>query len=438
MMKKNVKNKVWNKTAYPGIFYRETVDKETGKVTDHYYCGWYSVNGQRFQVVFGSKNKHRWTPKKCADKLAEFRNNAKEGTKPRDFKEVQELEEAARQEERAAEEERKRLSITFGEVWENHYLPQTKKRKKPGTVKAEEQYYKNWIEPALADMPLIDITVKDIKKIQNKMEKQGRTPRTIQYVLSIIRQLYNKATKDDDIAFTGINPITKMEKEDKPQVDNESQRYLTESEIDLLFGLLKEASHDLYETALLSLHSGMRAGEIHNMQWKDLDFEKGIITIPQAKNTRGGSKVRYVFMTQQIKAMLEARKQNKICKWVFPDRNGSKRESVSKAYYRIMEKSGLNDGIKDSRFLANFHSLRHTFASWQIQNGMSLYQLRDLLGHRSLTMVSRYAHLAPDAAKEAVRIFDTPPEPDKEPDNEEENPKPENAKVLNFRKSITA
>lgn len=74
-------------------------------------------------------------------------------------------------------------------------------------------------------------------------------------------------------------------------------------------------------------------------------------------------------------------------------------------FNRVIEKSGLNNGIKDSRQKIVFHTLRHTFASWMIQNGMPSPLISQLLGHSSINVTMRYAHLAPSQAQEAVNII---------------------------------
>lgn len=78
------------------------------------------------------------------------------------------------------------------------------------------------------------------------------------------------------------------------------------------------------------------------------------------------------------------------------------RTQISASFKRIVEEIGLNEGISDPRQKVVFHTLRHTFASWLVQKGTPLYTVAELMGHKSLTMTSRYAHLAPENMRNAV------------------------------------
>ncbi len=68
-----------------------------------------------------------------------------------------------------------------------------------------------------------------------------------------------------------------------------------------------------------------------------------------------------------------------------------------------MERLGLNDGIDDPRDKVVFHTLRHTFASWLAIQGTPILTLKELMGHKSLAMTERYAHLMPDVKREAIK-----------------------------------
>ncbi len=110
-------------------------------------------------------------------------------------------------------------------------------------------------------------------------------------------------------------------------------------------------------------------------------------------------------MSDAIKKMLQKNYQNKNTDLVFPDNKGNQIKAISKTFSRVVQKLGFNTQVTDEREKVVYHTLRHTFASWQAQDGMDLYTLQKLMGHKSFQMVQRYAHLAPDNLKKATTIF---------------------------------
>ena len=80
----------------------------------------------------------------------------------------------------------------------------------------------------------------------------------------------------------------------------------------------------------------------------------------------------------------------------------TKKNEVSKTYFRVVEEIGFNDGIVDSRYKVCFHTLRHTFGSWLAIRGESLQTIAELMGHKRISQTMRYTHLCPDKKKLAV------------------------------------
>ena len=186
-----------------------------------------------------------------------------------------------------------------------------------------------------------------------------------------------------------------------PRIDNKRTRFLTYEEADLLLDDLSVRSKQLHDISLLSLHTGMRAGEIFSLTWNDVNTDQGAIDILDAK---GGD--RTAFMTNEVRAMFEQLPHGRPGELVFKDRNGKQIKEVSNSFNRAVKDLGFNDGIVDRRQKLIFHSCRHSFASWLVSEGEDLYRVQRLMGHASLAMVQRYAHLAPDALKGSMKRFD--------------------------------
>ncbi len=88
---------------------------------------------------------------------------------------------------------------------------------------------------------------------------------------------------------------------------------------------------------------------------------------------------------------------------VFPIQNGKQGIRVSNTFGKIVEGLGLNGGIEDKRQYVVFHTCRHTFASWLVRQGTSLYDVKELMGRQGIAMTERYSHLAPEDLRSAVK-----------------------------------
>ena len=189
----------------------------------------------------------------------------------------------------------------------------------------------------------------------------------------------------------------------KPKINNKRQRFLTHEEADTLLKSLKSKSQQLHDIALLSIQCGLRAGEIFDLTWGCVDFENKTLLLMDTKPVKS----RTAFMTSDVTEMLKGKGSGSPNELVFKDRNGNKINEVSNAFSRTVKDLGLNEGIDDTRMRVYFHTLRHTYASWMVQNGEDLYTVQKLLGHSTIAMTERYSHLAPDTFKKAVKRFDS-------------------------------
>jgi site-specific recombinase XerD len=91
---------------------------------------------------------------------------------------------------------------------------------------------------------------------------------------------------------------------------------------------------------------------------------------------------------------------------VFPTTKVTRIERISKTFNRVVEELGLNEGITDTRYKVVWHSLRHTYASWLVQSGVSLYTVQKMLGHSRINMTERYSHLHQENMQDAVNVLE--------------------------------
>ena len=288
--------------------------------------------------------------------------------------------------------------IPFSLYFEKKYLPYAKEKK---SYDRETVLYKYWIKPVIGAKNITSVSPLDIEKIKRTVLEAGRSPRTAEYAMAVVRQAYNKAI--DWGIFSGKNPVSSVK---SPKKDNKRLRFLTKEESNRLLEALHKRSQTVYEIAFVSLYTGMRFGEIVGLTWQDIDFENGIINIKDPKNNTG----RAAYMTRHLKEMLMSKKERDKPQnpkdSVFRSVKGGKIGKVSRSFSRTVKELGLNDGVEDRRDKVVFHTLRHTFASWLAINGTPIYTIKELMGHKSLAMTERYSHLIPDIKREAVeKVF---------------------------------
>lgn len=285
------------------------------------------------------------------------------------------------------------------------YILWAKENKK--SWKDDESRYVHHLSPEFDEKRLDEISPFDIEKFKSRSAKGGRvqrddkktedaglSPATVTQLLSLIRAIYNKATSWG--LYAGPNPIREVK---MPTVKNSRERFLSYQEADALLRELQRASRTTHDIALLSLHCGLRAGEIFTLKGENIDFENGIINVVDPKNNER----RAAYMTDMIKEMLLRRKPELRQDNVFTDRrHGEEIKQISQAFKKAVGRLNFNQGVTDRRQKVIFHTLRHTFASWLALQGESLLTIAELLGHKSLAMVKRYAHLSGGEKKQAA------------------------------------
>ena len=108
-------------------------------------------------------------------------------------------------------------------------------------------------------------------------------------------------------------------------------------------------------------------------------------------------------MTQAVKEMLKGRLTDNLNDLIFSDRwHGEEIESVSRTFERAVDKLGFNKNVEDRRQKVVFYTLRHTFASWLALEGVPLLTIANLMGHKTISMTQKYAHLSPSTERKAA------------------------------------
>ena len=387
----------WHKTPFPGVRYREHPTRKHGVQKDKYFAIYYRLNGSRKEEGLGWATQ-QWTAQKASIELSKLKENQTLGEGPQTLEEKRKIAEEKARIELENQIQAEKDAITFSDLFNDRYFPEAKINKSPRSWKREKQLFEIWINPVIGDLSLKVIKPSDIENIKKNMMNKGRAPRSVEYCLAVIRQVFNFASRDG--IFDGPNPTKHIK---RPKKDNRRLRFLTHDEADQLLKKLMATSQDVHDIALLSLHSGLRAGEIFSLKWDDLDIERGLIAVIDPKPKKN----RMAFMTQKVKKMFKDRETTATVDLIFPARKGKKMESISNTFNRCVDKLGFNAGVDDDRQRVVFHTLRHTFASWLVEKGEGLYTVKELLGHSTLAMTERYAHLGNNTLQNAVNKLES-------------------------------
>src|SRR5438876_5447818 len=282
------------------------------------------------------------------------------------------------------------LSLRMTQVLENRYLPPNRQlgrisfkdfaqmyleRAGPllKSIRTERNRVLAWARE-FGSRPLGQITRAEIEAWRREKMMKCR-PATINRDLSRLRRMFSLAIEWDlleESPMTGIRFLRE---------NNARTRYLSlEESIRLIANCI--APH-IRALVTVALHSGMRLGEILNLRWHDLDFASGFILVRDSKNGES----RHVAHDATLSALFRAYPRRLGADLVFSSSSGGRIVDVRTGFLNSCKRAELTD--------LHFHDLRHTFASQFVMAGGDLYILKEILGHKSITMTQRYAHLSP-------------------------------------------
>lgn len=210
-------------------------------------------------------------------------------------------------------------------------------------------------------------------------------PATLNRELSLLKHMYTKAIEWGKCKENPAKKVKKLKGEVK------RVRYLMPDEVQILLSNCKD---DLKPIVSLAVHTGMRQGELFGLRWEQVNLEQGIITLHDTKN----GERRDIPMDETVKTILRGIKKKEDQVYVFCNEAGKAFVRLQRSFEVALKKCGIED--------FRFHDLRHTFASNLVMAGEDLNTVRELLGHKDLTMTLRYAHLSPNHKTKAINVLD--------------------------------
>lgn len=295
-------------------------------------------------------------------------------------------------------------------TWINASRP----RSAANTLEKLHRHFRTWYPE-----PLSAITVERIESWKARRLGEGRSPSTVLRDLFALSSVLRRAVKSGELSD---NPVRRV---DKPRIDRRGQiRFLDEAEEsrlrtalelrDQVFKNMRQVNNarraqsgsplmpaltnfgdHLTPAVLLTMNTGLRRGELLKLRWSSVDFNLRLLTV-EGRNAKSRQTRHVPLNDEAFGALYRWREQSGDRGRVFEIATGFKT-----SWAKLLKRAGI------SRF--RWHDLRHHFASRLVQRGVPLNTVRDLLGHSTVQMSLRYAHLAPDQRREAVAKLNEKP-----------------------------
>ena len=281
---------------------------------------------------------------------------------------------------------KKAALIRFSDFWEKTYYPWVLQNNSPSWAERKRFIYEAHLRPYFGDLTLREITSSVIEDYKNTRLSEGAAPGTVNRELAVLKHAFSLAQKRG--VYTKENPVKSVT---MFQENKDRWRFLTREEAQRLLDATPPATRPIFEFLLAT---GLRLGNVLNLRWDQVDLKRGTIRIP-ASSTKAKKEL-ILPLSDWALDVLRGHPRHISSPYVFCKSSGRPYKDVRTGFKRALKRAGLDPSIR-------IHDLRHTFASWAIQDGVDLALLKELLGHSTLVMVLRYAHLDTKTLREGLQ-----------------------------------
>jgi integrase len=255
---------------------------------------------------------------------------------------------------------------------------------------------KTHIAPNLGRLVMCKVSAFDITNFIETMKHKDLAPGTINRALVLLRYAYKLAQRWQE---PGVNLNVWLSIK-QLKVDNRIERYLTpEQSANLLHHVKDSLNPQLVFIVAFLIYTGARKREVLEAKWSDINFDQG--------SWKKSNKVRHLPLSEGALETLSAVRDKSTCQhsglrvnqndFIFANPSTGKPFS---SFFYSWDKARTQAGMADLRV----HDLRHSFASFLVNAGRSIYEVKELLGHADIKTTSRYAHLSQESLKAAVSV----------------------------------
>jgi len=272
---------------------------------------------------------------------------------------------------------------------QEQYIEYVRTNFSPTTVEVYHTVFKNF-NSFIGTRPLEDISTRDIDLYKTHRINLV-SANTVNHELRGLRAFFNRLVVWKMLNGNPCQGVKSI------RIAEVIRPYLSKEELQKL--LDHTAGTQMHDIILLAAMTGLRRGELINLTWQDIDLAKGTILVRSSLSyqTKGG-KIRLVPMNSTVRTMLESMEKRE--GYLFPGDRGGKYngDHLGRRFKSTIRRCGLNPKL-------HFHSLRHTFASLLVKEGVSLYHVQRLLGHSSPRVTEIYSHLGSTELYGSVEIL---------------------------------
>ena len=281
-------------------------------------------------------------------------------------------------EDLSAEKAALKNTPTFEAFTHERYMPYIKGYKRSWDT--DDSVLRNHLLPKFGRLHLDEITTQDIIAFHHAMRSQGYAAGTCNRIVIMMRYMFNLAKKWG-IQGADTNPAAGIPLFEE---NNKRERYLNPMEVKRLHeALLNSDNPQLQYIVPLLLLTGCRKRELLNAQWEHFDLERRTWRIPISKS----GKARHVPLSSDVVNLLGQVPRFDDCPYVVPNpKTQLPYVSIFCSWNTARKQAGLPE--------VRMHDLRHSFASFLVNSGRSLYEVQNILGHSQLVTTQRYAHLS--------------------------------------------
>jgi integrase len=359
------------KTNYPGVYYREARRIGCNGIEKVFYIV-FKKAGKVHEEKAGRQFADDMTPARAAGLRAERIENKRPSRK-----------------QLRQEAEARKLAIanrwTIDRLWDEY----ESQRPDSKSLRTDKNRYENHLKGRFGAKEPKDLIQLDVDRLRINLLKK-RKPQTVKHILALLKRVINFGVKKGLCPGAGF--IIELPKVNNLKTEDLNQDQLTS----LLNAINTDTNIQAANMMRMVLYTGMRRGELFNLQWEHIDFERGFIHI---KEPKGGINQK-IPLNRAAKELL-INHPHSDSPYVFPGRNGNKRTDINHQVNRIKNRAGLPENFRP------LHGLRHVYASMLASTGeVDMYTLQKLLTHKHPNMTQRYAHLRDDALKRASNIVD--------------------------------